>query len=205
MRPRYLFFTTLWLVAAVCAFAQSPETVLYSFLGDPVHIGDGRFPAGSILFDHSGNLYGVTAYGGPATALDSFCLTVIGCGTVYKLTHSQAGWSESRLYTFCPTGQSGVSDDCPDGREPLGGLISDNAGNLYGTTVYGGGSSNPGVVFELSPPVGGGSWTETVLWTFGGAPGDGSESDQSLTFDTAGNLMAQLAPAVPPITEQCFN
>jgi hypothetical protein len=113
MRPRYLFFTTLWLVAAVCAFAQSPETVLYSFLGDPVHIGDGRFPAGSILFDHSGNLYGVTAYGGPATALDSFCLTVIGCGTVYKLTHSQAGWSESRTMPAISTAPPSMAVDLP--------------------------------------------------------------------------------------------
>lgn len=76
----------------------------------------------------------------------------------------------------------------PDGAFPAAGLISDSAGNLYGTTQRGGGSGL-GVVFELSPPtVQGGAWTETIIHRFQGSPTDGGGPGCNLIFDKAGNL-----------------
>jgi uncharacterized repeat protein (TIGR03803 family) len=75
----------------------------------------------------------------------------------------------------------------PDGGSPNGQLISDQAGNLYGTTEFGG-TSNSGVVFELSPPARkGNKWTETILYKFTGGS-DGIGPNAGLVFDTAGNL-----------------
>ena len=75
----------------------------------------------------------------------------------------------------------------PDGVYPQAGLISDAAGNLYGTTTFGGtaGAGN-GTVFELTPSAGG-SWTEKVLHSFGNGA-DGIWPYAGLTFDAAGNL-----------------
>jgi uncharacterized repeat protein (TIGR03803 family) len=103
---------------------------------------------------------------------------------------AQAQYTQSVPYTFTGGG---------DGAAPAAGLISDSKGNLYGTAAYGGdtsGSSCPGqnpptgcgVIFELSPPsVGGGPWTETVLYTFTGGS-DGGVPYAGLTFDSKGNL-----------------
>lgn len=71
-----------------------------------------------------------------------------------------------------------------DGGDPYGPLIADQAGNLYGTTEFGGGA-NLGVVYELSPRDGG-TWTETVLHSFNGA--DGAYANPGLTPDSQGNL-----------------
>jgi len=70
-----------------------------------------------------------------------------------------------------------------DGENPLGGLIFDSAGNLYGTTAIGG-SSSAGTIFELSPS--GNNWTETILHTFQGS--DGSFPTGNLTADQSGNI-----------------
>jgi uncharacterized repeat protein (TIGR03803 family) len=80
-----------------------------------------------------------------------------------------------------------------DGIEPNGGLISDQAGNLYGTTEFGGAHSG-GTVFELSPPSASGGWTKTVLYNFCAQPecADGSEPFGELIFDQAGNLYGTL-------------
>ena len=76
-----------------------------------------------------------------------------------------------------------------DGRNPDDGLIADTAGNYYGTTASGGGSTNCtngcGTVFELSPN--GSGWTEKVLYRFQG-PNDGENPDAGLVMDSAGNL-----------------
>jgi uncharacterized repeat protein (TIGR03803 family) len=114
--------------------ASLTETVLYSFTGSPA---DGSSPYAGLVRDSGGNLYGTTAYGGASES-----------GVVFKL--DTAG-TESVLYSF--TG--GV-----DGGVPRAPLIMDTAGNLYGTTYYGGvtgkacGASprgSCGVVFELVP------------------------------------------------------
>ena len=139
------------------------ESVLYSFAGGT----DGATPYAAVTFDASGNLYGTTYTGGASSA-----------GTVFELVPSSGGtWTESVLYSF--TGGS-------DGANPYAGLIFDAAGNLYGTTWYGG-ASGDGVVYKLTPNSDG-TWTETVLYTFTGGKDGGNPYLGNLTFDPAGNL-----------------
>jgi uncharacterized repeat protein (TIGR03803 family) len=149
------------------------QAVLYSFKGG----SDGAYPFNSgAIFDVLGNLYGVTYSGGTGTAC------TLGCGTVFKLSpSSNGGWTESVVYSF---------QDGNDGAEPHAGMILDSAGDLYGTTVSGGGNGIVknccGTVFKLEPNSGGG-WTESVLYSFTGR-NDGSGSSSSLVFDATGNL-----------------
>jgi len=138
-----------------CKSALCPwtETVLYRFTG----AGDGAVPSyGDLVFDQAGAIYGTTGSGA-----DDY-------GTVYKLTNSNGNWTETTLYAF--TGGS-------DGFYPLGGVVFDQVGNLYGTTDTG--------VFELSPS--GGGWAETVLHQFDYET-DGLGSEAGLVFDNQGNL-----------------
>lgn len=72
-----------------------------------------------------------------------------------------------------------------DGGSP-NSLVADSAGNLFGTAQYGGAYGH-GVVFELSPPVGAGAWTESVLYSFTGGD-DGADLLTGPTLDAAGNL-----------------
>jgi len=158
--------TALALVMASSA-AASEYKVIYAFQGGT----DGSNPEAQLISDSAGNLYGVTQFGGTH-----------GQGTVFKLSNSGGTWSESILYSF--TGSS-------DGGEPLGRLVMDSAGNLYGTTEGGGdptcvqGSGYCGVVFEVFPGAGG-TWTEKTLLEFTTA--NGREPIAGLTFDDAGNL-----------------
>ena len=144
------------------------ERVLYSFV--PGRDGGGFKPSAGLIFDSSGNLYGTTTSGGASLS-----------GTVFRLTPSSGGaWTENVLYQF--TGGA-------DGGYPVGGVILDAEGNLYGMTEYGGsGCYLPGcgVVFELTPNADG-SWKENVLHTFTGGA-DGALPLASLVMDTAGNL-----------------
>src|ERR1700722_6687292 len=71
------------------------------------------------------------------------------------------------------------------GSYPMAGLISDAAGNLYGTSA-GGGTHGGGVVFKLVKNSSG-HWTESVLHNFG-ATGDGHQPVAGLVFDAVGNL-----------------
>jgi uncharacterized repeat protein (TIGR03803 family) len=75
-------------------------------------------------------------------------------------------------------------DDGTDGSQPNAGLIVDEAGNLYGTTYFGGFHGN-GTVFELTPTRDGG-WEETLLHNFSGK--DGAGPDANLVLDAVGNL-----------------
>jgi uncharacterized repeat protein (TIGR03803 family) len=136
------------------------ESVLYSFTGGV----DGANPYfADVIFDAAGNLYGTTVGGGSHNL-----------GTVFELSPSGSGWSESVLYSF-----GGGSD----GANPYSGLLFDARGNLYGTT-YGGGAYSVGTVFELSHV--NGQWAESVIHTFnvqnGNSPAGG------LVFDRKGNL-----------------
>jgi uncharacterized repeat protein (TIGR03803 family) len=99
-----------------------------------------------------------------------------GNGVVYEMTKSGSSWSEQPIYAFSGT---------PDGAAPYAGLISDSAGNLYGTTTAGG-TFGQGAVFEVSPN-GGGGWTEQVLYSFTGGS-DGSFPTGGVIFDQSGNL-----------------
>jgi uncharacterized repeat protein (TIGR03803 family) len=76
----------------------------------------------------------------------------------------------------------------PDGYGPQASLVADSAGNLYGTTTFGG-DAGVGTVFELSPPAtAGGAWTETILHSFQGSVNDGASPMGTLVFDKQGNL-----------------
>jgi len=146
----------------VCMVALCPwiETTLHSFDGS-----DGADSRASVVFDSQGNLYGTTYSGG----------TYAG-GTVYKATLSGGTWNVSVIYSFNPS----VGAD--DGYWPLGKVVLDSAGNLYGTTSRGG-AYDDGTVFELSPSEGG--WTETILHSFAES---GSFPRGGLVFDRAGHL-----------------
>jgi uncharacterized repeat protein (TIGR03803 family) len=157
--------------------AASKEKVLYSFCSVS-GCADGSGPLASLIFDTSGNLYGTTVGGG-----------AYGHGAVFELTPKAGGvWTEKVLYSFCPT------SGCPDGRAPQAGLIFGSAGNLYGTTYYGGSEGQQcyptgcGTVFELIPH--NGNWSEKVLHRFcptSNCP-DGGFPSGGVIFDTAGNL-----------------
>jgi hypothetical protein len=135
-------------------------------------------PLGPLIFDKGGNLYGTGSGGNTSNG----CGLQI-CGTVFELmTNGHGQWSEKVLYKF---------QGMPDASNPNGGLAIDEAGNLYGTSWWGGancafdGSSCPGSVFELIPG-GNGTWTETVLHSFG-LNTDGSDPEAGLLLD-AGEL-----------------
>jgi uncharacterized repeat protein (TIGR03803 family) len=148
------------------------EMLLYSFSAG----SDGGDPDSVLLLDSEGSLYGTTANGG-----NSECGGT-GCGIVFKLSPQVGGnWSETVLYTFCSL------TNCTDGESPGDSLVMDSAGNLYGTTYFGGASHNCagagcGVVFLLAP-----SGKETVLHSFTGGA-DGAFPYAGLTMDTSNNL-----------------
>jgi uncharacterized repeat protein (TIGR03803 family) len=150
------------------------ETVLYSFTCG----SDGCEPNSVLLEDAAGNLYGTTQEGG-----DEQCTGGYGCGVVFELSPHGSYWTESVLYTFCS------QSECADGAVPLWGpLVQDAAGNLYGTTTFGGTSQcdgvdeGCGVVFKLDT-----AGNETVLHTFSGGA-DGAYPVAGLTMDASGNL-----------------
>jgi uncharacterized repeat protein (TIGR03803 family) len=131
--------------------------VLYSF-AQPER--NGAEPSAGVIADKAGNFYGTTLEGGGTQ----------GCGTVFKLAPDG---TETVLHAFC--------DGAGDGRSPRAGLIADKAGNLYGTTMNGGGKSL-GAVFRLAP-----DRTETLLYSFVGVS-DGSYPEAGLILDKGGNL-----------------
>ncbi len=144
---------------------------LYGFAGGR----DAGLPLAGVIFGPNGSLYGTTQEGGEDCSPE-------GCGTVFNLKPfptacktALCGWQETVLYRF--TGGS-------DGSNPgAGELTFDQAGNIYGTTGYGGLSGN-GTVFELAPSNGG--WTESVLYDFSGK--NGSQPTSGVIFDSVGNL-----------------
>lgn len=142
------------------AFAQ--EVILHSFNGNDEN--DGNEPVGPVLLDSSGNLYGTTFNGG-----------VYGWGTVFKMTAGANGWSLTNLISF-----NGLGAAWPTSR-----LTFDAAGNLYGTTFFGG-ILNDGVAFELNPAAEG-SWNETALHDFGPNAHDGTFPRSGVIFDKSGN------------------
>ncbi len=123
--------------------AKPTYSVIYSFGAD----SDASVPNGPLLLDASGNLYGVTAAGGAFNA-----------GAVFKLSPQTGGtWTESVLFSF-----GGGSES--SGATPVGNLLFDAAGNLYGATEFGGMSGSFGVVYELTPATG--AWNEKILFNF---------------------------------------
>lgn len=138
------------------------ERVIHSFLARPsIH------PRAGLVFDKAGNLYGTAAGGGNGPG---------SYGTVFKLSPTvEGGVTYSVIHVF-----KGA-----DGATPLGTLVFDSVGDLYGTTQYGG-KNDRGTVFELTPSPNG-TWTETTLYSFGAESGpDASEPEAGVIFDAAG-------------------
>ncbi len=139
------------------------ETVLYSFAGGTT---DGSDPEAGLVMDASGNLYGTTMAGGAS-----------GNGTVYELiapTSRKGTWTEKLLYSF------GAGTD---GANPVGRVMFDSAGNLYGTTSAGG-ASGDGTVYQLQAKA---AWKETILHSFQGT-NDGYTPYAGLVADASGNF-----------------
>ena len=146
------------------------ESILHQFTNNTVIDGNG--PASNLIFDAAGNLYGTTTTGGTG-----------GDGVVFKLTpNGKGGWTEKILHAFHGA----------DGNFPYAGLISDAAGNLYGTTELG--SSGHGVVFEMTPRPDG-TWALNVLHYFLGTPA--LHPVAGLLLDKAGNLYGTARDCAP--------
>src|ERR1022692_3872096 len=150
----------LWFACALAVIGIAPgqapasEIVLHSFGCPP----QGANPYAGVIRDSAGNIYGTAANGGAANK-----------GVVFKLDTSG---HQTVLYSF--TGGA-------DGGYPYAGVIRDSAGNLYGTTYYGG-TANAGVVYKLDS-----TGQETVLYTFTAWP-DGAYPQAGVIRDSAGNL-----------------
>ena len=134
---------------------------------------NGDEPEARLTFDSAGNLYGTTLGGGLHSQ-----------GVVFQLSRSANGvWTEKVLHSFTGT---------TDGNYPQGPLTVDTAGNVYGTTAFGGTGKNCnnhgcGIVFQLTPNANG-TWTETVLHNFQYGRVDGGYPVGGVTLDSAGNL-----------------
>ncbi len=144
--------------------SNGTQTVLYTFTGG----SDGASPAGGLVIDAAGNLYGTTA-GGGGIGCGGY-----GCGTVFKLAPDG---TQTVLHAF-----GGGSD----GNEPLAQVIADSAGNFYGTTYVGGGTecggTGCGTVFKIAS-----NGVETVLHAFAGRS-DGQYLSGGVVADKNGNL-----------------
>jgi uncharacterized repeat protein (TIGR03803 family) len=194
------------------------ETVLYSFTG----VADGKYPLAGVVRDAAGNLYGTTSAGGASgygtvfklsaadtlTALHSFMggtdgeypyagLVRDAAGNVYGTTSAGGAFGHGTVFKVDTTGKESVLFSFTggtDGGNPYAGLIQDGAGNLYGTTIYGG-TYGHGAVFKLDT-----KGMQTVLYSFmGGA--DGSNPWAGLVRDTAGNLYGTTVGGGNP---QCY-
>jgi len=161
--------------ATYSAFKLSPgakgwkASVLHNFTGEH---GDGSGPFAGLVWDNVGNLYGTTEGGGVHRA-----------GTVYRLELTSGGWKEQIMHSF-PASPF-------DGQVPgVGALLSDAAGNLYGTTNQGGRNTcvdvGCGTIFRLKP-ASNGKWEETILYNFTGKAG-GSGPSSGVVMNKAGNL-----------------
>jgi uncharacterized repeat protein (TIGR03803 family) len=138
------------------------EKQLYAFTGP-----DGVGPTSPLIADSAGDLYGTAEAGGT------------GFGTVFELTPPAVGktsWTDATLFSFAGT----------DGGGPVAGLVADTSGHFYGTNS-GAFKGLAGSVFELSPPVSGGTvWTEAALTKFASATG--TNPIGGVVLDSAGNV-----------------
>ena len=159
------------------------ETVLYSF----ATAKQGYVPWGDLAFDSAGNLYGATEFGGGyGTTCNGFYQY---CGAVFELSPPKTNggsWTEKVLHGF----KGGT-----DGANPNGGLVLNQIGDIYGTTLAGGnqncmysGSVGCGTVFRLKAPTKKGvAWSERELHVFTGGK-DGGQPNGELILDAKGSL-----------------
>jgi uncharacterized repeat protein (TIGR03803 family) len=146
------------------------ENLLYRFCSKndgQHHCLDGEWPFAGVTWGPDGSLYGTTVEYG-----------VNGYGVAFRLTPQQDGtWKETVLHSFPAF--------LHDGQKPYEGVVLDQAGNVYGATAQGGGSTNCGVIFKLSPQASG-KWKETILYNFPKVS-QGCTAN-TLAFDSQGNL-----------------
>lgn len=163
-------------------------TVIFNFNG----LNGGNPLSDSVILDTAGNVYGTTNGGG-------ICGEFLGgCGVVYELSpNGNGGYSQTRLYRFA----GGL-----DGALTQAGLTMDSSGDLYGSTVHGGGAGcgngyGCGIAFELIP-ASGGTWTEAILSGFHGT--DGRKPEAGLTLlPGAASYMTEAQGSAPPIKRGC--
>jgi len=160
--------TVFKLVRKASGWVLSP---LYSFTGRT----DGGAPIARVVFGPDGSLFGTTEFGGRNCGS--------GCGTVFNLKPppfacktALCPWTETVIYSF-----SGFTDGANPG---YGDLTFDPAGNIYGTTYFGGNNAQ-GVVYELAHS--GSSWSESAIYLFTGGQ-DGANPYSSVVFDQVGNF-----------------
>lgn len=157
---------------------------LYTFQGQ----ADGSSPFAGVVTGPDGALYGTTIAGGGGSCTNGRA----GCGTIFRLVPppttcaaTQCPWQETVIHAF----QGGS-----DGWSPAyGSLLFDIAGNIYGTTQYGGGPSDDGTVYEATGH--GGGWTESVLYVFAGQ--NGEVPSGGVIFDQAGHLLGTTTDGGP--------
>jgi hypothetical protein len=129
---------------------------------------NGSSPWGGLIADGAGNMFGTTYTGGPFGSGSA-----AGSGTVFEMVKGSGGYTLSTLATLAR----------PNGADIMAGLVADNAGNLFGTTYFGG-TNDLGTVFELVK--GSAGYTLSTLVSFNGTNGQNPEA--SLIVDSAGNL-----------------
>jgi len=170
------FLAIVLLPLATGRFASAQvEHVIHIFANAP----DGWEPNAGLVADQAGNLYGTTVVGGSFQC----------CGSVFELsppTSRGGAWTEWVIYSFTQANDGG--------QYPMGTLLIDHQGNLYGTTLanqikdgFGGGS----IVFELSPPATpGGTWSKADLYKFPTSQKIGADARGNLIMDGLGDLFA---------------
>ena len=130
-------------------YASAP-TILVSFTG-----ADGDYPEGSLIADAAGDLFGTTADGGADNA-----------GAVFEIAKTKSGYASAPTVLVSFTGAKGST--------PIGGLIADATGDLFGTTQ--GGGSIAGTVFEIAKTKTATPSAATTLVSFTGADGSSSQT-----------------------------
>jgi uncharacterized repeat protein (TIGR03803 family) len=159
---------TFFLLCGLGLFAAPAHAAAFSVLHTFTDGSDGAEPYSGVIMDSAGNLYGTTQWGGVCYVYGP----PINCGVVFKVAKDG---TETILHTFC------TEQSCPDGLFPSSGLIADKAGNLYGTTSFGG-AIGGGTLYRLAP-----DGTESVLYSFGGG-NDGAGPGGNFIRDKAGNF-----------------
>ncbi|MGB6679239.1 MAG: choice-of-anchor tandem repeat GloVer-containing protein [Terriglobales bacterium] len=154
------------------------ETTIYDFAGAP----DAAVPIGSLVLGTDGSFYGASVYGGtgPCILTNEGFSPPYGCGTLYKLTPSGGGWTETVIYSFF-RGRGFA-------RNPSGGFYLDDSGGILGTSTYGG--DGDGTFFQLEQTKEG--WEQTILYRFYGDP-DGRNPVGRLAEGPQGNLFGATA------------
>jgi uncharacterized repeat protein (TIGR03803 family) len=140
MRIGIVFALAFVLLGAVAPASASTLSTRYAFCSD-FSCPDGSQPYGALVRDSKGVFYGTTQTGGGGN-FDK--CEQQGCGVVFAVKKGAKKYNYINLHTFC-TGD----DTCSDGSHPIGGLVLDSKGNLYGTAAVGG-AHGDGVVFEIS-------------------------------------------------------